>query len=180
MATVSIPAKQNAAVRQGSGDTATAPVTKIDVPHPKPHEILVKINWSGLCASDKSLIHDEWSGFGLTMQEATKGIAGHEGAGVVVAVGDAMHDRWKVGDRAGIKWVASICGVCEFCTNGTDELHCPKQTNSGFSAAGTFQVSCRMSQERAGELSFFFCVHFLSSRCPETVGSLDAYGVGMA
>ena len=52
-----------------------------------------------------------------------------------------MHDRWKVGGRAGIKWVASIRGLCEFCTNGTDELHCPKQTNSGFSAAGTFQVS---------------------------------------
>lgn len=141
MTTVNIPAKQNAAVRQGSGDTATAPVTKIDVPQPKPHEILVKINWSGLCASDKSLMHDEWAGFGVTMQASTQGIAGHEGAGVVVAVGDAMHDRWKIGDRAGIKWVASICGVCEFCTNRTDELHCPKQTNSGFSAAGTFQVS---------------------------------------
>jgi alcohol dehydrogenase, propanol-preferring len=48
MATVNIPAKQNAAVRQGSGDTPTALVTKIDVPHPAPHEILVKINWSGL------------------------------------------------------------------------------------------------------------------------------------
>jgi alcohol dehydrogenase, propanol-preferring len=80
----------------------------------------------------------------LTMQEATKGIAGHEGAGTVVAVGDGMHDRWKVSDRAGVKWVASICGVCEFCTNGTDELHCPKQTNSGFSAAGIFQVSCSL------------------------------------
>jgi propanol-preferring alcohol dehydrogenase len=52
-----------------------------------------------------------------------------------------MHDRRKVGDRAGIKWVVSIRSLCEFHTNGTDELHCPKQANSGFSAAGTFQVS---------------------------------------
>lgn len=73
------------------------------------------------------------------MQPATKGIAGHEGAGVVVAVGDDMHHKWKVGDRAGIKWVWGVCGECEFCTNGTDELHCPKQKNSGFTAAGTFQ-----------------------------------------
>jgi hypothetical protein len=57
----------------------------------------------------------------------------------VVAVGDDQHHRWKVGDRAGIKWVASTCGECEVCTNGTDELHCPNQKNSGFSAAGTFQ-----------------------------------------
>jgi alcohol dehydrogenase, propanol-preferring len=50
-----------------------------------------------------------------------------------------MHHKWKVGDRAGIKWVWSTCGTCEFCTNGVDELHCPNQRNSGFSAAGTFQ-----------------------------------------
>ena len=55
---------------------------------------------------------------------------------------DDMNHRWKVGDRAGIKWVASVCGVCEFCTNGQDELHCLKQTNSGFTAAGTFQQYC--------------------------------------
>jgi len=37
------------------------------------------------------------------MAESTKGIAGHEGAGVVVAVGDGMGHKWKVGDRAGVK-----------------------------------------------------------------------------
>ena len=73
------------------------------------------------------------------MQADTKGIAGHEGAGIVVAVGDNMHHKWKVGDRAGIKWVWSTCGECEFCTNGTDELHCKNQKNSGATAAGTFQ-----------------------------------------
>ena len=31
-----------------------------------------------------------------------------------------------------MKWVVSTCKTCEFCTNGTDELHCPKQLNSGF------------------------------------------------
>jgi D-arabinose 1-dehydrogenase-like Zn-dependent alcohol dehydrogenase len=42
-------------------------------------------------------------------REPTKGIAGHEGVpATVIAVGDAMHDRWKVSDRAGIKWVASM------------------------------------------------------------------------
>jgi len=73
------------------------------------------------------------------MKESAKGIAGHEGAGVVVAVGEDVQHKWKVGDRAGIKWVWSTCGECEFCTNGVDELHCPNQKNSGFTAAGTFQ-----------------------------------------
>jgi len=39
--------------------------------------------------------------------------------------------------------IASVCGLCEFCTNGQGgELHCPKKTNSGFTAAGTFQEYC--------------------------------------
>jgi propanol-preferring alcohol dehydrogenase len=139
---VDIPAQQQAAVRKGEGHDATAPVIQIDVAKPKAGEILVKINWSGLCASDKSLLHDEWKDFGVAMMPVTKGIAGHEGAGVVVAVGEGMEHKWKIGDRAGVKWVASTCGECEFCLNGTDELHCPKQTNSGFSAAGTFQQYC--------------------------------------
>ncbi len=57
----------------------------------------------------------------------------------VVEVGENSHNIWKVGDRAGIKWVASTCGTCEFCTNGQDELHCEKQTNAGYSSPGTFQ-----------------------------------------
>lgn len=69
----------------------------------------------------------------------TNGIAGHEGAGIVVAATPEVADIWKVGDRAGVKWVVSVCRNCEFCTNGTDELHCPSQKNSGFSAPGTFQ-----------------------------------------
>jgi alcohol dehydrogenase, propanol-preferring len=36
------------------------------------------------------------------MKDETRGIAGHEGAGTVVAIGDNMHNRWKVGDRAGM------------------------------------------------------------------------------
>jgi propanol-preferring alcohol dehydrogenase len=67
---------------------------------------------------DKSLIHDERVAFGVSMTEAAKGIAGHEGAAAVVAVGDDMNHWWKVSNQAGIKWVASVCGTCEFCTNG--------------------------------------------------------------
>lgn len=130
------PTTQRAAVKQGSGETAMVTIQGIPVQQPSPDQILVKINYSGLCASDKSLLHDELP---MGMLPSSHGIAGHEGAGVVVAVGSNMHDRWEVGNRAGIKWIASVCGRCEFCTNGVDECHCPKQLNSGFSIAGTFQ-----------------------------------------
>ena len=41
-------------------------------------------------------------------------VGGHEGAGVVVAVGELVDDI-QVGDHAGIKWLNSSCGQCEFC-----------------------------------------------------------------
>lgn len=100
-----LPQEQNAAVKQGEGHDATAPVQKVPVPQePGPGQILVRINWSGLCASDKSLIHDEWAPFGVKMQDSTKGIAGHEGAGEVVLVHPDAEALWKVGDRAGVKY----------------------------------------------------------------------------
>ncbi|KAK4574029.1 hypothetical protein LTR86_001790 [Recurvomyces mirabilis] len=140
---MALPATQQAAVRSGTGSTATDPVQTIPAPpQPSPSQILVKINWTGLCASDKSLLHDEWAAFGVSMKDTTQGIAGHEGAGEVVAVGSEVANLWKTGDRAGVKWVVSTCRECEFCTNGTDELHCPKQLNSGFTVAGTFQEYC--------------------------------------
>jgi propanol-preferring alcohol dehydrogenase len=63
----SLPAHQRAAIKQGEGKDARAPVQNIPIPVPGPGQILVKINWTGLCASDKSLLHDEWAGFGLKM-----------------------------------------------------------------------------------------------------------------
>ncbi|KAG9698378.1 alcohol dehydrogenase, partial [Aureobasidium melanogenum] len=137
-----LPTSQKAAVKQGEGKASTAPVQNVPVHEPGPGQILVKINWTGLCGSDKSLVFDEWESQGLKMLPQTNGIAGHEGAGEVVAVHDDVKDLWNVGDRAGVKWVASVCKKCEFCTNGTDVLQCPKQLNSGFSIQGTFAEYC--------------------------------------
>ncbi|KAI4935806.1 hypothetical protein J4E85_001132 [Alternaria conjuncta] len=114
-----LPKTQKAAIKQGTGDNTTITIKEIPVPEPAPDQILVKINYSGLCASDKSLLHDEWD---FKMAECTEGIAGHEGAGIVVAVGANVQDLWQIGNRAGIKWIASL--------------------NSGFTVAGTFQEYC--------------------------------------
>lgn len=133
-----IPKTQKAAVRVGSGDSATVEVKDIEVPELLPGQILVKINYSGLCASDKSLIHDEWTHIGMTMQPATKDVAGHEGAGVVVKVHDSVKNLWKLGDRAGIKFIASVCGECEPCATDKNEVACRNQLSSGMTTMGTF------------------------------------------
>ncbi|KAF5671903.1 alcohol dehydrogenase V [Fusarium denticulatum] len=74
------------------------------------------------------LLRDEcdYDGMLPPMAPSSLGIAGHEGARVVVAVRDNVSTLWKVGDRAGMKWVESTCCVCEMRTNGFNEAHCPK------------------------------------------------------
>ncbi|KAH7052165.1 alcohol dehydrogenase [Macrophomina phaseolina] len=136
---VRIPTTQKAAVKDG----LTAPLKEVPVPELKAGQILVKINWTGLCHSDIGFLRDYWptSGFPELVMKMAGGVCGHEGAGDVVAVAPdvAAEELWHVGDRAGVKWCASVCRRCEFCTNGADELHCPKQLNSGLTTPGTFQ-----------------------------------------
>jgi propanol-preferring alcohol dehydrogenase len=87
IASMSLPASQRAAVKVGTGEAARTEIKELPVPDPAPDQILVKVNYSGLCASDKSLLLDEWEASGILQQPCTQGIAGHEGAGTVVAVG---------------------------------------------------------------------------------------------
>lgn len=145
-ATQTIPKEQKAAVKEGTGHSSKAPLKTIAVPTPGPGEILVKITWSGLCASDKSLIHDEWGSLGVAMKDETHGVAGHEGVGNVVALGPGSDKLggWKLGDRAGIKWITAVCGTCHYCKEVYQggEVLCLHQVNSGFSTAGTFQQYC--------------------------------------
>lgn len=87
------------------------------------------------------------------MQSKTHGIAGHEGVGRVVALGPGVSDTgsWKLGDRAGIKWITDVCRTCHYCKQVYQggEVMCLHQTNSGFSTAGTFQEYCVTSADYA-------------------------------
>jgi propanol-preferring alcohol dehydrogenase len=63
---------------------------------------------------------------------------GHEGAGVVVKLGDNVTD-WKVGDRAGVKPIWNTCGTCVNCKDDM-ENYCPNLINSGLHVNGV----CKM------------------------------------
>ena len=65
-------------------------------------------------------------------------IGGHEGAGVVVKLGEGADQHVKIGDRVGIKWINSSCGDCVYCRK-SHEPNCVKAECSGFSVDGSFQ-----------------------------------------
>ncbi|WP_375773822.1 alcohol dehydrogenase catalytic domain-containing protein [Archangium gephyra] len=56
-------------------------------------------------------------------------IPGHEGVGVVAAVGPGVR-AVREGDRVGVPWLYTACGHCEYCVTGWETL-CPEQKNTG-------------------------------------------------
>src|SRR3954468_7847847 len=72
----------------------------------RPGDVLVKIRASGLCHTDLEVIQGSLA-YPLPI------VLGHEGAGVVEAVGPAV-TRVKPGDHGGCSW-NTRCGHCFYC-----------------------------------------------------------------
>lgn len=89
------------------------------IPTPKDNEVLVKLEYVGICGSD---IHYYENGrIGDYIVEPPF-VLGHEPGGTVVAVGkDVKH--LKPGDRVALE-PGKTCGHCEFCREGKYNL-CP-------------------------------------------------------
>jgi S-(hydroxymethyl)glutathione dehydrogenase / alcohol dehydrogenase len=95
---------------------ANAPlqIEDVQISAPAAREVLVKLMASGVCHSDWHILKGEW---GNALFPA---ILGHEGAGVVEAVGQEVQ-RLKPGDHVILSWRTS-CGVCEMCQRGFPAL----------------------------------------------------------
>lgn len=63
-------------------------------------------------------------------------IPGHEGVGRVIAMGEGVQS-FKIGDRAGVPWLFSACGECEWCVTGWETL-CPSASYGGYTVNGAF------------------------------------------
>jgi len=109
------------------------PLTIEDVPIPAPGagEVLVRIRASGVCHTDLHAADGDWP-----VKPTPPFIPGHEGAGIVAAVGAGVRSL-KEGDPVGIAWLHDACGACEYCITGWETL-CGSQHDSGYSVNGTF------------------------------------------
>jgi S-(hydroxymethyl)glutathione dehydrogenase/alcohol dehydrogenase len=81
----------------------------VELRPPRPHEVRVRLCAAGLCHSDLSVLDG-------TIPLPTPAVLGHEGAGVVVEVGDAAR-KLQPGDHVVLTTLAS-CGQCPACARG--------------------------------------------------------------
>ncbi|MGO4257401.1 alcohol dehydrogenase AdhP [Marmoricola sp. RAF53] len=101
------------------------------VPTPGPGQVLVRMEACGLCHTDIHAAHGDWP-----VKPTPPFVPGHEGVGVVTALGDGVAAR-AVGDRVAIPWLGHACGHCDQCVRGWETL-CLEQQNSGYSVDGGF------------------------------------------
>ena len=92
-----------------------AKVEDVEVLEPRAGEVLVKVAASGLCGSDMHVLH------GRSVVAKYPMVLGHEGAGVIEAVGPGVTNV-AVGDHVVIA-LYGPCGSCSSCVIG-DLAHC--------------------------------------------------------
>lgn len=79
-----------------------------------PHDVLIEIQYCGVCHSDIHQARDEWGGSIFPM------VPGHEIVGKILKVGERV-ENFKVGDLAGVGCLVDSCRTCTSCVQGLEQ-----------------------------------------------------------
>jgi NDMA-dependent alcohol dehydrogenase len=100
-------------------------VEEFELDPPRAGEVLVEMAAAGLCHTDEHILNGDMSASNEVM--AAVGlpsmfpmIGGHEGAGVVLEVGEGVTD-FAPGDHVVMSFVA-VCGQCRWCNSGMEYI----------------------------------------------------------
>ena len=88
-------------------------ISELDLAPPGTAEVLVRLRASGVC-------HSDWNAVDGTAENRCPCVLGHEGAGVVEAVGEGV-TRVSEGDHVALSW-APWCGECDECRRDLPQL----------------------------------------------------------
>jgi S-(hydroxymethyl)glutathione dehydrogenase / alcohol dehydrogenase len=144
-----------AALLQNTGDEKLVIVDDIECDPPEAGEVTVKIEATGVCHSDLHAMEG-------ALPQPAPFIPGHEGAGVISAVGEGVTDL-AVGDHVVVAW-SPPCGSCNNCVERKQPHLCvmiqftiagvPRFTRNGervygMAGTGTFAEYLTLPQEAA-------------------------------
>jgi len=110
-------------------------VTEVDLAEPKAGEVLVRLEACGVCHTDM------YTASGADPSGYAPTVLGHEGAGIVEALGDGVGDV-ATGDRV-VTLFSPQCRECEHCLSQETNLCLAirDQQNKGFLPDGTTRLS---------------------------------------
>jgi propanol-preferring alcohol dehydrogenase len=132
------------------GPIEAGPLQLVDRPVPQPGrgEVRVRVRTCGVCRTDLHLAEGD-------LPPRRHGVVpGHEIVGIVDALGPEAK-RFTIGDRIGIAWLRSTCGVCRFCRRGSENL-CLAPRFTGWDADGGYADYALIDQDYAYRLPEVF------------------------
>ncbi len=157
---------------------------ELPVPRPAPRQILIKVSACGVCRTDLHVIDGELKRPKLPL------IPGHEIVGHVMETGlDA--GVLAIGQRVGVPWLGSTCGVCTYCRAGQENL-CENARFTGYDLDGgyadyvladqdfCFPLAEGLSDVHAAPLLCAGLIGYRSLRMTGDAARLGLYGFGAA
>ena len=93
---------------------------------PRDYDLLIDIQYCGICHSDIHQVRDEWGGSSFPM------VPGHEIIGIVNGIGSKV-SRFEMGDRVGVGCFIDSCRKCEACLKGLEQ-YCFEGPNLTYNA----------------------------------------------
>ena len=150
----------------------------------KEHELRIAVSACAVCRTDLHVVDGELPKPKLPI------VPGHEIVGRVIEASQAAR-KFNIGDRVGVPWLGWVCGECEFCKRGEENL-CPNARFTGYQIDGgfanetvaderfVFSLPDSYSDEAAAPL---LCAGLIGWRCFKATGNakrLGLYGFGAA
>ncbi|MEE2033062.1 NAD(P)-dependent alcohol dehydrogenase [Rhodococcus chondri] len=110
--------------------SADGPLTKTTIERRAlgPRDVLIEIEYAGICHSDIHAARNEWGGTKYPL------VPGHEIVGIVAAVGSGVSAH-AVGDRVGVGCFVDSCGDCDPCRTGYEQ-HCTERVTGTYNSVG--------------------------------------------
>jgi propanol-preferring alcohol dehydrogenase len=163
-----------------------APLVMRERPLPAPGEteVLIAVSACGVCRTDLHVVDGELPHPRLPL------VPGHEIVGRIAALGGGV-TGFAVGERVGVPWLGSTCGVCPYCRDGRENL-CDAPQFTGYTRDGgyathvvadarfTFRLGDGMGD---AEIAPLLCAGLIGWRSYRMAGegrTLGLYGFGAA
>jgi Zn-dependent alcohol dehydrogenase len=128
-------------------------IEEIELDPPRAGEVLVRMAVAGVCHSDLHTLQGE-------LRITPPLVLGHEGAGVVEAIGDGV-SRVQAGDRVMINWLPAD-ETCPACLNGRQHL-CERFATTTF-AGRLLDGTSRLHTDDGVELKHYLTASTMSER----------------
>jgi alcohol dehydrogenase (NADP+) len=104
-------------VKAYAASSASAPLGPFQIPRrePGPNDVVIAIEYCGVCHSDVHQVRNEW---GFSRYPI---VPGHEIVGTVVRTGGAAA-RFRLGERVGVGCFVDSCRACEACRQHEEQF----------------------------------------------------------